>query len=601
MLLGPFVVPDRSVPALTVTHTPSSPKPSRLAASSVQRASQPVALTGRGHDDDDQRVSAANPSTDGVGSIDVPVRSIPALAQWAAGRFGDREAIVDGDRRISFVELDSLALQATRACIARGVSPGDRVAIWAPNSWEWIVAALGVLGAGGWLVPLNTRFKGDEAAYVLEKADVSLLFTVEGFLGVDYVAVARDAAPHLRALREPVILKGAALGAGAVSFDAFLATGDAVDPAEAQARIDAIGSDDVSDVIFTSGTTGRPKGVMLRHGPSLRCYTMFSEGFGLTEGDRYLIVNPFFHCFGYKAGWMACLLTGATAVPVAVLDVEAVLGLIERERISALPGPPTLFWSLLERRASADSRHHDLSSLRIAFMGAAAIPAELIRRVREELPFKRITTGYGLTECHALVSITRPDDPPEWIARWSAGVAFPGMHVRIVDAAGAPVPIGEQGEIMVSGFHIMSGYYDEPEQTAAAIEPDGWLHTGDIGMLSERGDIRITDRLKDIYISGGFNVSPAEVESVLLGYEGVSQVAVVGAPDERLGEVGVAFVIARPGSIVDASALMVWAREHMANFKVPRRVEIVEAFPLNATGKVLKGELRRHTTIEEKT
>ncbi len=534
-------------------------------------------------------MSDANPS------IDVPVTSIPALAEWAAKRFGEREVIVDGDRRITFVELEAMAVQATRACIARGVEPGDRVGIWAPNGWEWIVAALGVLGAGGWLVPLNTRFKGDEAAYVLEKADVSLLFTVEDFLGVDYVAVVRDAAPELRALRQPVILRGAARAGGAITFEQFLAGGDEIDPAEARARIAAIRSDDVSDVIFTSGTTGRPKGVMLRHGASLRCFAMWSEAFGLVEGDRYLIVNPFFHCFGYKAGWMACLLTGATALPVAVLDLEAVVELIHRERVTALTGPPTLFWSLLEHQGSAEG---DLSSLRIAFMGAAAVPAELIRRVREELPFERLTTGYGLTECHALVSITRPDDPPEWIAEWSPGLPFPGMAVRIVGADGRPVATGEQGEIMVAGFHVMSGYYGEPEHTAAAIEPDGWLHTGDIGMLSERGDIRITDRLKDIYISGGFNVSPAEVESTLLGYEGVSQVAVVGTPDERMGEVGVAFVIPRPGSTVDPSALAGWAREHMANFKVPRRFEIVESFPLNATGKVLKGELRRMLTTE---
>ena len=520
------------------------------------------------------------------------VQSIPALAQWAAARYGDAEAVVDGDTRLTFDDLAARALVATRATMALGIEPGDRVAIWAPNRWEWIVAALGVLGAGAWLVPVNTRFKGDEAAYILEQADVAALFTVDGFLGADYVGMLQDCAPQLRCLDRVVMLDGAPLDGtlrdGTVTFDDFLATAATVTDVEAQARIDAIAPGDVADVIFTSGTTGRPKGVMLEHGASLHAFDLWADGFGLHEGDRYLIVNPFFHCFGYKAGWMACLMKGATAIPLAVLDVDRLIDLVERERVSALPGPPTLFTSLLDRRDGTA----DLSSLRIGFVGASTVPPELLRRVRSELSFDALTTGYGLTESTAMVSVTRPDDEPERVAFWNGGYPLPGIEVAIVDDDGRHLPPDEPGEILVRGFSVMRGYYEDAAATADAIDPDGWLCTGDIGTRSDRGELRISDRKKDIYICGGFNVSPAEVENLLLGCEGIAQVAVVGMPDERMGEVGAAFVVARPGAEVTSEHVIAWSRAHMANYKVPRRVELIDALPLNASGKVLKGPLR---------
>jgi acyl-CoA synthetase (AMP-forming)/AMP-acid ligase II len=505
-----------------------------------------------------------------------PVRSIPALAQWAATRFGDAEAVVDGDTRLTFRQLGARALQATRAAMAQGIQPGDRVAILAPNSWEWIVAALGALGAGAWLVPINTRFRGEEAAYVLDRADAASLFTVRGFLGTDSVAMLRDAAPDLRCIDHVVLLSGPV--ADELTFDDFLRAGDAVGEGDATARIGALGPGDVADVIFTSGTTGRPKGVMLEHGASLRAFDQWARRFGLREGDRYLIVNPFSHCFGYKAGWMACLQQGATALPLATLDVERLLELVASERVSALPGPPALFTSLLDAHAGdADS-----SSLRIGFVGASTVPPELLRRIRAELSFEALTTGYGLTECTAMVSITRPDDEPERTAYWNGGYPLDGIEVAIAD----------DHEILVRGFNVMRGYYEDPEATALAVDADGWLHTGDIGMRDDDGALRISDRKKDIYISGGFNVSPAEVENLLLGFDAISQVAVVGMPDERLGEVGVAFVVTRPGTTTTPDEIIAWAREHIANYKVPRRVEVVTELPLNASGKVLKGDLR---------
>ena len=515
--------------------------------------------------------------------------SIPRLVQARAADFAAREAVVDDDGAVrhTYADLGDLLVRSTRAAMAAGLEPGDRASVWAPNLHEWITAALGVLGAGAVLVPLNTRFKGAEAAFVLGKARARTLFTVTGFLGTDYVALLRDAGADLSALERTVVLRGD-VPPGTDSFGAYLAAGEQVPAVDALERIAAIRGDDVSDIIFTSGTTGRPKGAVVTHGQSLRVYEAWTEVIGLREGDRYLIVNPFFHTFGYKAGWMSCLLRGATIVPFQVFDVPKVLGAVERERISVLPGPPTLLQGILD---APDRSRFDLSSLRLTVTGAAAVPVKLIERLRDEMTFETIITGYGLTETTGTAAMCRHDDDPDTIANWS-GRAIPDTELRVVDDAGAEVLTGEPGEVVVRGYNVMRGYFEEPEETAAAVDADGWLHTGDIGVMNDHGYVRITDRKKDMFIAGGFNAYPAEIENLLLGNEALAQVAVVGVPDDRLGEVGMAFVVPRPGATVDPDELVAWAREHMANYKVPRYVEIVDALPLNASGKVLKYELR---------
>ena len=481
-----------------------------------------------------------------------------------------------------------LAGQLPGAAMAGGIRPGDRAAIWAPNCGEWVIAALGLLSAGAVLVPLNTRFKGEEAAYILGKSGARTLFTVNGFLGTDYAALLRDAGVDLPALESIVILGGEA-PVGTVGWDNYLAAGSVTSPDDARARADAVGVDAPSDIIFTSGTTGRPKGAMLTHGQTLRVFADWSEIVGLSEGDRYLIVNPFFHTFGYKAGFLSCLMRGATIVPHAVFDVPTVLAQVGAERISMLPGPPTLFQSILNH---PDRGAYDLSSLRLAVTGAAAVPVEMIRRMREELTFKTIITGYGLSEACGTVSMCRQGDDPETIANFS-GRAIPDTELRIVDDDDNEVPRGTPGEVVTRGYHIMKGYFDEPAETAAVIDADGWLHTGDIGVMDDRGYIQITDRKKDMFISGGFNAYPAEVENALLRHPAVGQVAVVGVPDERLGEVGMAFVVPRQSACLDPAEVLSFARDQMANYKVPRYLEVVDELPLNAMGKVLKYELRR--------
>ncbi len=512
--------------------------------------------------------------------------SIPQLALDAATRFGAAEGFVDRGRRLSFDDLADATIESTRAAIAAGVRPGDRAAIWAPNSLEWMLAALGVMGAGGAIVPVNTRFKGHEAAYVLQRSGATLLFTVTGFLGIDYPELLR-ASGEATPVREIVLLDGHGDDT-TISWAAHVARARVVHSDVARAAISAVDGNAVSDILFTSGTTGRPKGVITTHAQNLRAFTDYTASIGLREGDRYLIVNPFFHSFGFKAGWLACLLRGATAIPLPVFDLDVVMATIERERITVLPGPPTLLHGILEHPTR---RNHDLSSLRLTVTGAAAIPVELIRRLRDEKLFTDVLTGYGLTETSGLVSVSHRDDPAETTAMMSGRVAD-GIEVKVVDDDGIGVANGTPGELHVRGYNVTQGYYGEPAETARTIDADGWLRTGDIGTLDDRGYVRITDRKKDMFIVGGFNAYPAEIENLLLAHDAIAQVAVVGMPDERLGEVGAAFVVVRPGYTLTADDVITYARGRMANYKVPRVVEFVHELPVNASGKVLKFELR---------
>jgi HIP---CoA ligase len=516
----------------------------------------------------------------------------PRLLHSSAERFSAREAIVDvsDGRTLSFAGLATAAHDAARAFLAMGIERGDCVAIWAPNVWEWVVAALGLQSAGAVLVPLNTRFKGREAAYILGKSRAKALVTITGFLDTDYVTLLREAVdvdnelPDLGAI---VVLRGEA-PEGTKSWADFLAAGAGVDSTLADARAYAVEPTDLSDILFTSGTTGNPKGAMLTHAQTLRAYRDWSDVVGLQEHDRYLIVNPFFHAFGYKAGWLASLMIGATVLPQAVFDPAQVFERIPRDRITVLPGPPTLYQTILNHPGRGE---HDLSSLRLSVTGAAPTPVELIVRMREELTFETIITGYGLTESCGIATMCRYDDDAETIANTS-GRAIPGVEVQVVDDAGNEVARGEPGEVVIRGYNVMRGYLDEPEETATTVDAGGWLHTGDVGVMDDRGYLRITDRTKDMFIVGGFNAYPAEIENLFLRNEKIAQVAVVGVPDERMGEVGMAFVVLRPDAEASADELVEWGRAEMANYKAPRYVEVVDELPLNAMGKVLKYELR---------
>ncbi|GAA4002237.1 3-((3aS,4S,7aS)-7a-methyl-1,5-dioxo-octahydro-1H- inden-4-yl)propanoate--CoA ligase FadD3 [Comamonas faecalis] len=517
--------------------------------------------------------------------------TLPQLIARSAQQHGDRAAIVDGDTTLTYAQLHQASRDVARSLMALDVQAGDRVALWAPNIHEWIVAACGVHAAGAVLVPLNTRMKGVEAADILERSGARVLLCIGDFLNQYYPALLQDCRPGT--LAHVVVLRGDTRAGisqpGDLGWQQFLARADGVDPARVDARVAALTADSTADLMFTSGTTGRPKGVMAAHGPTIRAFDEWSRVVGLGADDHYLIVNPFFHTFGYKAGWVAAFVRGATVYPEQVFDAEAVLSRIARERISFLPGPPTLFLTMLAHPRLAD---FDLSSLRSSVTGAASVPPVLIRRMRDELGIANVTTAYGLTECGGCATLCDPSDSAETVAS-TCGRALPGTEVRCADEDGRDVPTGQPGEVLLRGYHVMQGYFQDEEATRKTIDADGWLHTGDVGVLDERGYLRITDRLKDMFIVGGFNCYPAEIERLLADHPDIAQVAVVGVPDERMGEVGCACVITRGGKSLPAADLIAWSRTHMANYKVPRHVLQLDAFPMNASNKVDKRQLQK--------
>jgi acyl-CoA synthetase (AMP-forming)/AMP-acid ligase II len=455
-------------------------------------------------------------------------RSIPDVLANALAAYAGHEAIVDGDVRWTFAELGEQVRQCAGAMIASGVQRGDRVALWAPNGHRFVAAALGAVTAGAVLVPVNTRYKGDEARWILGKSGARLLLVDNGFLGNDYLAMLRDG--DSRPVELPALAETIDLHDGTDGWDRFLARSASVDRADVLARAAEVDPDDLSDMFFTSGTTGRPKGVMTTHGQNIRVYDAWIAGVGLREGDRYLLINPLFHTFGYKAGLLACLIQGATLVPQPVFDVARALETISAERITVVPGPPTLYSSMLEHPARAA---HDLSSLRLAITGASVVPVTLVERMRAEL-FPKVVIAYGMTESCGTATVGDPDADSETIAR-TVGRPIEGTEVIVADVDGAPLPSGESGEVLIRGYNVMRGYFDDPGATAAALDENGWLHTGDVGIVDSGGNLRITDRLKDMFVVGGFNAYPAEIEQAITRYDKVSEVAVIGVPDEGWG------------------------------------------------------------------
>ncbi len=527
-----------------------------------------------------------------------PVKlTIPAAVDSAASLFGEQTAIAEpGGPRLTYAELRERVRGVAGAFVGQGIEPGDRVAIWSPNTYHWVLGALGALYAGAILVPVNTRFTGGEALDIIGRSGARALLVADHFLGADrlgalHAAAAQESAGRLGRLdlvvRVPIGLSPAAgetRPPQPLAWDEFERAGAAHGPAAIE-RAQAVEPEQVSDILFTSGTTGRSKGAMSAHFQSLNVARAWAECGEVTSGDRYLVLNPFFHSFGYKAGILVCLLTGATIVPQLVYDPLRAMELIESERITVLPGAPTIYQTILDHPGRAKL---DLSSLRLAVTGAAVVPVALVERMQSELSFDTVLTAYGLTEA-VVATMCRPGDDPKVVATTS-GRATAGFEVRLAgtDESGA-------GEILLRGPNLMRGYTGDPAATSAAIDADGWLHTGDVGTLDADGNLAITDRLKDMYICGGFNVYPAEVEQALARLDGVAESAVIGVPDARLGEVGKAFVVTRPGHELTADDVVAFCRGRLANFKVPRQVEFRTELPRNPSGKPLKRLLREES------
>ena len=516
--------------------------------------------------------------------------TLPEVLSHVAQIYGEKPFVIGEDGTVtSFAGLERRVKSLGSRLLQLGIRPGDRAAILAPNSAEWIVAACAVMSIGAIMIPVNTRFKGQEVRYVLEKAQVAVLFTVGSFLGVDYPAMVVEACggpgqgqpvTDLRCLLDIICIDapGFAPEDGVEGGDlAFAAAAAKITPGT------------TADILFTSGTTGMPKGAMHSHAQGLWMAGIWNETNDLTDEDRTAIVNPFFHSFGYRSGWMSALTAGMTMFPMATFDPHRLLEVIERERITQLSGAPTVFHSLMEH---PDFAKRNLASLRTGHTGGAKTPPEIIKAGYERFGFDIFLTSFGQTESTAMISTNRPGDPLEAIIR-TVGRPVDGVDVRLIDEAGQDVPAGEAGELLVRGPNVMQGYFQDPEQTAVTIDPDGWLHTGDVAAMIQDGRLRILDRIKDIVIVGGFNAYPAEIEIMLSQHPAIAEVAIIGLPDERMGEVTAACVIPKPGMTVDAAELLHWSRERMANYKVPRQVFVMAELPRTPLGKVQKFLLKQ--------
>ena len=518
---------------------------------------------------------------------------IPKIVEHAAARYGEKPFCIAEDGAVtSFAAFARRVAGFGAELLDTGVRKGDRVAVLAPNSVEWIVAATAVMSIGAIMVPINTRFKGPEIRYVLEKARTCVVCTVGSFLGTDYpatiIAAAGGPGEGRPAADLPHLLKIIELDRSGFAPEQISDTARAAFAAAA----DAVTADTTADILFTSGTTGSPKGAMHSHAQGLWMAGLWNESNDVTDADRTAVVNPFFHSFGYRSGWVSALTAGMTLYPLATFDAGALLALIERERITQLSGAPTVFFSLMQH---PDFEKRDISSLRSGHTGGAKTPPDIIRAGYDRLGFDIFLTSFGQTEATAMISTNRAGDPIEAIVT-TVGRPIPLEEWRIVDEQGRDMPQGESGELLVRGPNVMQGYFEDPEQTAATIDADGWLHTGDVAAMDEEGRLRILDRIKDIVIVGGFNAYPVEIEIMLGQHPALAEVAVIGLPDERMGEVTAACVVPKPGHGLTLAELTEWARERMANYKVPRHLFVLDDMPRTPLGKIQKFELRKMAT-----
>ena len=527
-------------------------------------------------------------SANDVVDVDAVTTTTQALRR-AAALWPERIAVIDDQWgepvALTWAQLHAEARTFATGLIAQGVAAGDRVAVWAPNSFHWPIAALGVHYAGAALVPLNTRYTAPEALEILERTHAKALVVVGAFLGVekydDLVAAAGGSLDgdslDLAAVVRIRIDADDVPRDGTIDWNDFQSAASALDQADADRRADAVAPTDISDILFTSGTTGRSKGVLAQHQQTINGSRAWGRNGRINPDDQYLMLNPYFHTFGYKAGILVCTLFGATMLPLAVYSTEAAMKLAQARKATVFPGAPTIFQTILDDPKRSE---FDLSSVRLVVTGASIVPVILVERIQQDLGVDTVITAYGLSETSGFVSTCTPDDDDETVAN-TCGRAFEGMEIALSD----------EGEVLARGKMVMQGYLDDPDATAAAIDSEGWLHTGDIGTIDSHGNLRITDRLKDMYISGGFNVYPAEIEQALSRMDGITEAAVIGIPDDRLGEIGKAYLTVRDGVSVSEADVIAFAKERLAGFKVPRTVVFVDQFPRNAAGKILKRDL----------
>ncbi|SNB44979.1 AMP-binding protein [Geobacter sp. DSM 9736] len=531
------------------------------------------------------------------------------LLDHIADRYPDNDALVYPDKglRYSYRQFNDVCRQVAKGLLRLGIKKGDHVSIWAYNVPEWVVLQFATAKIGAVLVTVNTNYKSRELEYILNQSDSTTLFLVKSFKDTDYVDTVYEVVPELRT-SEPgklssntlpflknVVFLGEQTPSGMFSFSSLVESGKEVTDAELAAVEAGLDCHEVINMQYTSGTTGFPKGVMLTH------YNVVNNGFYIgecmkfTDKDRLCIPVPFFHCFGCVLGVMACVTHGAAMVPVEVFDPLKVLQTVEKERCTALHGVPTMFIAELEHPAF---ELFDLSSLRTGIMAGSPCPIEVMKRVIRDMNATEITIAYGQTESSPVITQTRTDDPIE-LRVASVGRSLPNVEVKIVDIeTGATVAPGTQGELCTRGYLVMKGYYKMVEETAKAIDAEGWLHTGDLAVMDENGYCKITGRIKNIIIRGGENIYPREIEEFLYTHPKISDVQVYGVPDRKYGEQVMAAIILKKGEEMTEEEVKAFCRGKIANYKIPRYVKFVSSYPMTASGKIQKFKLQE-MAIEE--
>jgi fatty-acyl-CoA synthase len=544
------------------------------------------------------------------GNADVPLRydTIGRAFDETVRRFGSRDALIvpHQDVHWTYGELKQRVDALARGFLALGLNRGDRIGIWAPNCAEWTITQFAAAATGLILVNINPAYRLAELEFCLNKVGCRALVMAEGLKGSNYLTMLRTLAPEmdrcdanaLASARLPrlqcVISMGGVAGAGCMNFESVMRTGAVAGPGEVALGAD-LQPEDPINIQFTSGTTGSPKGATLSHHNILNNGYFVGRGLKLSELDRICIPVPLYHCFGMVMGNLAAITHGAAMIyPSASFDAGRCLAAVERHRATALYGVPTMFIAELERPEFAS---YDLSSLRTGIMAGSPCPVEVMKRVMAQMHLTQITNCYGMTETSPVSFQTATDDPFERRVA-SVGRVHPHLQVKLIDAEGRCVPRGVEGELCTRGYSVMKGYWQDPDKTDEVLDDDGWLHTGDLGVIDAEGYCNITGRLKDLVIRGGENIYPREVEEYLYGHAAIQAVQVCGVPDAKFGEELCAWIQLKNGAAVTEEEIREFCRGRIAHYKIPRYVRFVSEFPMTITGKVQKFLMREHMKKE---
>jgi fatty-acyl-CoA synthase len=552
-----------------------------------------------------------------LGSYDCGISSYPLLGQTIGEMFNDiahrypqTDAVVSVHQGIrwTYKEFLDQVNGFARGLMALGVEKGDRVGIWAMNYAEWVVVQFATAKIGAIMVNINPAYRTYELEYVLKQAEIQTLIIQGRFKTSDYVGMFYEACPEAYESRpgktnleklpflKNVIFMGDIPYNGMFTWDEIVKKGHEISTDELEAREEALDFDDPINIQYTSGTTGFPKGVVLSHHGVMNNGYIIGEGMGFSEKDRLCIPVPFYHCFGMVLSNLACVTHGSTMVlPSPVFSAEDVLKTVQNERCTALHGVPTMFIAELNH---PDFPLYSMATLRTGIMAGSPCPVEVMKEVNRKMNMSEIVIVYGQTETSPGVTMTTTKDPLERRVS-TVGRVFPHTELKIVDSATKKiVPRGEIGEICARGYPVMKCYYNNPSATHATIDSNRWNHTGDLGTMDEEGFVKIVGRLKDMVIRGGENIYPREIEEFLHHHPKISDVYVVGVPDEKYGEELMAWVMVEPGQTLTEEEIKEYCRGKIAHYKIPRYVKFTTEFPMGVTGKIQKYKMRE-TSIKE--